>query len=99
VLSDSGDGESDLNCILLADILEGLHLKFPKLDFPQCTRILNARGILYAENAVHFDREYFVQAGLSEGAAASLLAAIGKAVCRKQRRGKRTRVSLKENGM
>ena len=98
-LSDSSGGDSDSHSSLLSDILEDLHRKFPQFNFPQYSRILEARGIFYAENAVDCDRDYFVELGLSEGAAASFLSAIRNAITRQQPARKRARVSLKENGI
>ena len=95
--SDLGGGDSDSESIALSDILEGLHRKFPKLNFPQYSRIFQARGIFYAESAAHFDREYFLQLGVADGAVGLFLSAVRRAINRQQGAEKRARVSLKEN--
>jgi hypothetical protein len=94
--SDSS-GDDDFDPLPLSDILQDLHHKFPKLNFLQYSRVLEEKGIYYAQGVLDFDREYFVHLGFPEGAVGSFLSAVRRAIYRQQGSRKRVRVSLKEN--
>jgi|SRR5271163_1469364 len=97
-VSDSDDGSDDSEPILLLRVLEDLDGKFPKLNFPQYARILEEKGIFYAESAIDFDREYFMRLGFCEGAVGTFLSGIQKALVRQKGLKKRARVNgTKEN--
>jgi hypothetical protein len=95
--SNGGNGDSD--SLLLSDILEGLHRKFPKLQFPQYASILESKGIFYAQSVFKFDHKYFVELGLSECAVGLFLSAVRRAIGRQQGGEKRARVTLKETDL
>lgn len=89
--SDLGDN-GDLEPLLLFGVLEDLHRKFPKLNFPQYSTVLETKGFVYAESVIDFDREYFIQLGFCEGAVGPFLSGVRKALERQKMPTKRARV-------
>jgi len=74
-----------------------LHTKYPKLNFPQYEDILAERGIVYAESAMDFEKDFYLELGILEGAIGPLIKGIGRALHREKKGKKHARVDNKEN--
>jgi hypothetical protein len=92
----SSDGSQDGESLALSDVLGDLHVRFPKLNFPQYEPLLEEHGIFYAESVADFDREFYVTVvGMAEGAVRPFLKGVHAAIKRERKRAK---LDDKENG-
>ncbi|KAF9058031.1 hypothetical protein BJ165DRAFT_1398192 [Panaeolus papilionaceus] len=65
--------------LTLQSVLQVLNTKYPLLNFYQYQDCLTKRGIVYAVNALHFDHQYYMALGMSEGAIGTFLEEVEKA--------------------
>lgn len=93
--SDSSE-DSNAESLSLSLILDHLDVKFPKLNLPQYMPLLEEKGIVYVESVFDFDRKYYIDLGLAEGAVGPFLGGVKKALAREKREKKRAKVN-KEN--
>ncbi|EDR12464.1 uncharacterized protein LACBIDRAFT_311891 [Laccaria bicolor S238N-H82] len=93
--SDSSE-DSNAESLSLSLILDDLDVKFPKLNLPQYMPLLEEKGIVYVESVFDFDRKYYIDLGLAEGAVGPFLGGVKKALARGKREKKRAKVN-KEN--
>jgi len=93
--SDSGE-DSDAKSLLLSLILNDLDVKFPKLNLPQYMPLLEEKGIVYVESVFDFDRKYYIDLGLAEGAVGPFLGGVKKALACEKREKKQAKLN-KEN--
>ena len=77
--NDSSDSESE--SLTISEILDNLHQQLPKLNLPQYKQILADCGIAYVECVSNFDREYYIELGMAEGAVGPFLKGVDKALC------------------
>jgi hypothetical protein len=73
-----------------------LHVRYPKLDFPQYEGVLADRGIVYAESAMNFEKDFYLELGIAEGAFGPFMKGIGRALHREKKGKKRAKFDNKE---
>lgn len=73
-----------------------MDVRYPKLDFPQYEGVLADRGIVYAESAVDFERDFYLELGIAEGAIGPFMTGIGRALYREKKEKKRAKFDNKE---
>ena len=96
-ISYSSDEDTASESLTISDILTELHARYPKLDFPQYEGLLAEKGIVYAESAMDFDKDFYFNLGIAEGAVGSFMKGIGKALHRKKKGKKSAKVDSKGN--
>ena len=74
-----------------------LHVKYPKLNFPQYEVVLADKGIVYAESAIDFDNDFYLDLGIAEGAIGPFKKGISWALRHERKEKKRTKLDDKEN--
>ena len=92
LIADSSD-DSDAESLPLSHILDELDVKFPKLNLPQYMPLLEEKGIVYVESVFDFDRKFYIDLGLAEGAVGPFLGGVKKALAREKREKKRARLN------
>ncbi len=75
---EDSDSDSDEEALLLADVINKLHRKFPQLNLPQYMPLFEEQDIIYVETISHFTKDYYIDLGLTEGAISQLLSSIKK---------------------
>ena len=95
-ISLSSSDESDVECLTIAAILDDFDIKYPQQNFGQYKAMLKDQGIIYAESALEFGEEYYVQQGMAAGSVGIFLRGVAKAIKRQIRDKKRAK---KENGI
>ncbi|KJA13537.1 hypothetical protein HYPSUDRAFT_151502 [Hypholoma sublateritium FD-334 SS-4] len=96
-ISFSSNNDTNSESLSISNILEELHMKYPKLNFPQYEDVLAEHGILYAESVSDFDKDFYLNLGVAEGTISPFLKGVGKALhCEKKER-KRAKTDNKEN--
>lgn len=93
----SDDGTDIVESLTISDVLDELHDRYPKLDFPQYADILADKGIVYAESVVDFDKDFYLELGISEGAIGPFMKGIHRALHREKKEKKRAKLDNKEN--
>ena len=86
--SDSGD---DNEAMLLSYAMDRLDRKFPQLDLPQYMPIFEQEDIIYAETVPEFNKDFYTDLGLTEGAVGQLLSGVKKLLKAEKREKKRVR--------
>lgn len=97
--SDNG-AESESESLTISDILTELHVRYPRyprLNFPQYEGVLANRGIVYAEKAMDFEKDFYLELGIAEGAIGPFIKGIGRALHREKKGKKRAKFEDKEN--
>jgi hypothetical protein len=74
-----------------------LNNKYPLLGLPQYLPTLKAHGIVYAESVGSFEKGYYVELGMAEGAVGPFLTGVKKALKLKRKKTKRAKHVDKEN--
>ena len=80
--------DSDEEALLLSDAIDVLHSKFPQLNLPQYIPIFEQEDIVYAETFANFTKDFYVDLGVTEGAASQLLSSV-KRILILEKRGKK----------
>ena len=86
--SSDSDGEE---AMLLSDVIERLHRKFPQLDFLQYMPIFEQEGIIYAETVSKFSKDFYMDLGFTEGAVRQFLSGVKRSLELEKREKKRVR--------
>ena len=97
MISYSSDNGTDSESVTISDVLIKLHVRYPKLNFPQYEDVLADKGIVYAESAGDFDRDFYLELGIPEGAIGPFIEGINRALYRKKKGKKRAKLDDKEN--
>lgn len=80
------------------EVFEKLDVKFPKLKFPDYEHLLEEKGIVYVESVLKFNKTYFIELGMPEGAVGVFMSGVKKIVCHDQRVCKCLKQDKKKNG-
>ena len=88
---ESSDSDDDDEAMLLSYAMDKLHRKFPQLDLPQYMPIFEKEDIIYAESVPEFDKDFYTDLGLTEGAVGRLLSGVKKLLKAEKREKKRVR--------
>ncbi|KJA23054.1 hypothetical protein HYPSUDRAFT_201616 [Hypholoma sublateritium FD-334 SS-4] len=100
VLTEESSGsDSDEEALLLSDVINRLHRKFPLLDLPQYIPLLKQAGIVYADTVTEFDRDFYIDLGMTEGGVGRFLSGVKRILEFKKREQKRARIYNKENSV
>ena len=75
---EDSDSDSDEEALLLSDVIDKLHRKFPQLNLPQYMPLFEQQDIIYAETVANFTRNFYINLGLTAGAISQLLSSIKK---------------------
>lgn len=91
----SDDDDNDDNTVYptIDEFLSELHRKLPAMEYPTLTSMLKGKKIHYVNVVVDFDRKYYHELGMEDGAIGPFLkgaeAAVRKAKREAVKRGKR----------
>ncbi|KAF8811481.1 hypothetical protein BYT27DRAFT_7277025 [Phlegmacium glaucopus] len=96
-ISYSTDDDTDSESLTISDILTELHVKYPKLNFPQYKVVLANNGIVYTESVIDFDKDFYLDLGIAEGAIGPFMKGISRALHRERKEKKRAKLGDKEN--
>ncbi len=94
--SSDSDSEEEEEALPISDVIHRLHRKFPLLNFPQCMPLLKKEGIVYAETAISFHEDFYLDLGLTEGAVSQLLLGVKSMLRSEKREKKRVRTFNRE---
>lgn len=75
---ENSDSDGDEEALLLSDVIDRLHRKFPRLNLPQYMPLFEQQDIVYAETVANFTKDFYIDLGLTEGAVSQLLSSIKK---------------------
>jgi len=81
---------------MIANILAELHIRYPKLDFSQYKGVLADRSIVYAESVMNFEKDCYLELGITEGAFGPFMKGIGRALHCKKKGKKCMKFDIKE---
>ncbi|PPQ81018.1 hypothetical protein CVT25_014526 [Psilocybe cyanescens] len=96
-ISYSSDDDTDSKSLSISDVLAEIHVRYAKLNFPQYEDILANKGIVYAESAMDFDKDFYLELGIPEGAIRPFMKGIN-CVLHHERKGKKcAKLDDKEN--
>jgi hypothetical protein len=87
----------DSESLTISDVLAELHVRYPKLNFPQYEDVLADKGIVYAESVGDFNRDFYLKLGISEGAIGSFVKGIDRALYCEKMGKKCVKLNDKEN--
>lgn len=96
-VSYSSDDGTESESLTISDILAELHVKYPKLNFPQYEDALANRGIVYAESTMYFEKDFYLELEIAEGAIGPLMKGISRALHHEKKGKKRAKFDDKEN--
>lgn len=91
--SDESDEEFFLPYPDIATVLADLHKSYPAFNFPSYEAALKGKGIMYANSAVDFDRDYYQKLGLADGAIGPFLAYCKKVVKRVRKTSRKKKLA------
>lgn len=95
-ISCSSDNDGDSECLTISNLLAELHVKYPRLNFPQYETLLAEKSILYAESVLEFDKYFYLDLGMAEGSIGSFMRGVSMALKREKGK-KRAKLDDKEN--
>ena len=96
VISTEEISDDDDEALLLSDVIARLHHKFPQLNLPRYLPLFEQRDIVYAETAANFTKDFYINVGLTEGAASQLLSSTNKMLISERKERKRARAYIRE---
>ena len=96
-ISYSTNNDTDSESLMISNILMELHVKYLKLNFPQYEVILANKGIVYAESAIDFDKDFYLDLRFAEGAIGPFVKGISQALHHERREKKHAKLGDKEN--
>lgn len=85
--------------MLLCDVIDRLHRKFPRLDLPRYVPLFEQEGIVYAETVAEFSKDFYIHLGMTEGAAGRFLSGVKRILELEKRAKKRARAYNKESSV
>lgn len=88
---ESSDSDADEEALLLSDVINRLHQKFPRLNLPQYVPLFEQEDIIYAETVSKFTKDFYIDLGLTEGAVSHLLSGIKRILISEKKDRKRAR--------
>lgn len=96
VATEESDSDGDEEALTLADAINRLHRKFPRLDLPQYIPLFEQEGIIYAETVAEFSKDFYLGLGMTEGAVGRFLSGVKRILELEKREKKRARAYNKE---
>lgn len=96
---ESSGSDSDEEALLLSDVINRLHRKFPLLNLPQYIPLLKQVGIVYAGTVAEFGRDFYIDLGMTEGAVGRFLSGVKRILELKKREQKRAHIYSRESSV